>query len=88
MPFYIAMYDMHKTRVAKMHKLLSRYMFWLQNSVFEGELTEKQYKLLMDEALKIMNTKEDSLVFFKVRSALHTERIIYGVAKPEFSNII
>ncbi len=38
--YVIAVYDVGKRRVGKMLKLCRRYLNWIQNSVFEGEITE------------------------------------------------
>ena len=38
--YVIAMYDVGQIRVGKMLKLCRRYLNWIQNSVFEGEITE------------------------------------------------
>jgi CRISPR-associated protein Cas2 len=88
MAFYIAFYDVDKKRVAKMHKCFSKYLFWLQNSVFEGDLTDAQFNKLKAEIDKIMDTEVDSVGFFKVRASVFTERMIYGIPKPAFNNII
>jgi CRISPR-associated protein Cas2 len=48
--YVILVYDMGQKRVGKMLKLCRRYLNWIQNSVFEGELTEVQLKELLHEA--------------------------------------
>lgn len=40
MPFVIITYDIEETRVNKIRKILKKYLYWSQNSVFEGEITE------------------------------------------------
>jgi CRISPR-associated protein Cas2 len=48
--YVILVYDMDQKRVGKMLKLCRRYLNWIQNSVFEGELTEVKLKELILEA--------------------------------------
>ncbi|QZT37679.1 CRISPR-associated endonuclease Cas2 [Halosquirtibacter xylanolyticus] len=74
--YVILVYDMGEKRVAKMLKLCRRYLNWIQNSVFEGEISEGRLKKLKFEADEIMEDK-DSLIIFtsKVNHGLHKEVI-------------
>lgn len=47
--YYILVYDVNQKRVNKMLKLLRKYMNWVQNSVFEGELSDSQIEKLKHE---------------------------------------
>ena len=38
--YVILVYDIGEKRVGKMLKLCRKYLNWIQNSVFEGEITE------------------------------------------------
>lgn len=42
--FVILVYDVDQKRVAKVLKKCREYLFWVQNSVFEGELTEMKLR--------------------------------------------
>ena len=53
--YVIAVYDVGQKRVGKMLKLCRRYPNWIQNSVFEGELSELQLNSLKFEAETIMD---------------------------------
>lgn len=44
--YVILVYDCGEKRVAKMLKLCRKYLNWIQNSVFEGEITEVKLKEL------------------------------------------
>lgn len=79
--YVIAVYDMNVNRVAKMLKLSRRYLNWIQNSVFEGEITEVKLKEYRIEAKKIMDEREDSLIIFKSRSEKWLEKEIIGIDK-------
>ena len=65
--YVIAMYDVGEKRVGKMLKLLRRYLNWIQNSVFEGEITEVKLLELKYRAMMIMDEDVDSLIIFKTR---------------------
>ena len=63
--YVIAVYDVGSKRCGKMLKLCRRYLHWIQNSVFEGELTEIRLKTMIKEAEDIIDKRTDSLIIFK-----------------------
>jgi CRISPR-associated protein Cas2 len=75
--YIILVYDFGEKRVAKMLKLCRKYLNWIQNSVFEGELTEVQLKRLKSEADAFME-ESDSLVIFKSREQKWLEKEVIG----------
>ncbi len=76
--YVIAMYDVGQKRVGKMLKLCRRYLNWIQNSVFEGEITEVKLLELKHAALEIMNAEEDSLIIFQTRQEKWLHKEIVG----------
>ena len=78
--YVILVYDVDQKRTAKMLKLCRRYLSWIQNSVFEGEISEVQLKQLTSEARNLMDEK-DSLIFFKSRDEKWLEKEIIGDEK-------
>lgn len=74
---------MGQKRVGKMLKLCRRYLNWIQNSVFEGEISEVKLKSLLTEANKIMDKQEDSLIIFKSRQEKWLEKMVVGKEKNE-----
>lgn len=87
MPYYIAVYDVNQKRVGKMLKLFRRYLKWVQNSVFEGELTIAQHQQLQQEAKELMK-QEDSVIFYQLRDELYLDRIILGLERGEVSRFL
>lgn len=79
---------MGQKRVGKMLKLCRRYLNWIQNSVFEGELTEVQLKELLYEARQIMDEAEDSLILFKNRDQKWLDKQIVGVERQSTSDFL
>jgi CRISPR-associated protein Cas2 len=79
---------MGEKRVAKMLKLCRRYLNWIQNSVFEGELTEIQLKKLILEARELMQEDEDSLIIFSSRNARWLDKQVIGLEKNEIDNFL
>lgn len=85
--YVILVYDINQKRVNKMLKLCRRYLHWIQNSVFEGEITEVKLKELLSEANVIMEDA-DSLIIFKSRDNRWLEKQVHGNEKNKTDNII
>jgi len=86
--YVIAVYDIGEKRVGKMLKLCRRYLNWIQNSVFEGEITEVKLEELKLCSLKIMNAETDSLIIFKARQEKWLEKEIVGKELSKLDNML
>jgi len=86
--YLILVYDISEKRVGKMLKLCRKYLNWIQNSVFEGEITEVKLKELLFKAKGIMNLEEDSLIIFKSRNEKWLEKEVLGKEKNELDTFI
>lgn len=87
--YYIITYDISSPkRLPKMLKTMRRYLNWVQNSVFEGFLTEKQASELEERIKSIINKREDSIIFYILRNEEVFKRNVLGIEKNEISNII
>lgn len=85
--FIILVYDAKVERVQQFHKVCKKYLMWVQNSVFEGEISEAQYKMLVDELKDIIEDKEDSVLIYKFRTKKYYERESLGIQKPSHEDI-
>lgn len=86
--YVILVYDMGEKRVGKMLKLCRRYLHWIQNSVFEGEITELGLRELTHAAHEIMVLKEDSLIIFRSREERWLEKEIVGREKNSLDTFL
>lgn len=86
--YVILVYDIEEKRVAKMLKLCRRYLNWIQNSVFEGEITEVKLKELLRESKSIMDTAYDSMIIFKSREQKWLEKLVVGTEKNTLDNLL
>jgi CRISPR-associated protein Cas2 len=82
------MYDVNEKRVGKMLKHCRKYLHWIQNSVFEGEITEVKLTELKLKAKKIMDPETDSLIIFKTRQEKWLEKEIIGMERSNIDTII
>lgn len=86
--YVILVYDIGEKRVGKMLKLCRRYLNWIQNSVFEGEITEVKLKELKAQAKEIMDGEEDSLIIFKSREEKWLGKEIIGLERAPTDNFL
>lgn len=87
--YVILVYDIGQKRVGKMLKLCRKYLNWIQNSVFEGEITEIRLKELTLKAEKMMKKDEgDSLIIFSSRSIKFLDKQIIGQERSSVDNIL
>lgn len=86
--YVILVYDMGERRVVKMLKHCRKYLHWIQNSVFEGEITEVKLKELVLGAKKFMKEEEDSLIIFKSRNERWLEKEIIGQEKNDLGTFL
>lgn len=85
--YIILVYDIGQKRVGKMLKMCRRYLHWIQNSVFEGELSEVQLKQLKLDAQDIMKD-HDSLIIFTSRDERWLEKEVIGEERSSTDNFI
>ena len=74
-------YDINEERVNKVLKIGRRYLTWMQNSVLEGEITEAKLVKLKMELKKVIKEKEDSIIFYKLRTKKFFDRETMGREK-------
>jgi len=86
--YCILVYDMGEKRVGKMLKLCRRYLNWIQNSVFEGEITEYKLKELIVEAKDIMEEDYDSLIIFSSRNERWLDKQVIGQERNSLDNFL
>lgn len=86
--YVILVYDIGVERVGKMLKLCRRYLNWIQNSVFEGELSEVQLKELLHKAKEIMELDHDSIIVFKSRQERWLQKEVIGKEKNGLDNLL
>jgi CRISPR-associated protein Cas2 len=86
--YVIGVYDINVKRVAKVKKIFQRYMFWMQNSTFEGNLTKAQLRELKNELKLVTNPKEDHVIFYVIRNEDVLKKEVIGEQHNEISNIL
>ena len=86
--YYLIVYDVDVKRVNRLHKYLRKYLNWIQNSVFEGELGDADYVAVKKQISKIIEKDTDSVIIFKLRDKYSFEKEIVGRERNEITNVI
>ncbi len=86
--FVILVYDIKEKRVGKVLKICRKYLYWVQNSVFEGELTESKFEKLKIELKNLIEETEDSIIIYTSPVIWYSKREIIGKEKGGESLII
>ena len=84
----IAMYDVGEKRVGKVLKIFRKYLTWIQNSVFEGDITKSKLEKLKEELKQVIDKKYDSVVFFQMRSKQAYKKDFVGREFDPFDNFL
>ncbi len=74
--------------LSKTFKTCKKYLSHIQNSVFEGELSNSQIVKLQYELNDIIRRDKDSIILFKSRSDKWLEKEMWGIDTDKTSNFI
>lgn len=85
--YVVLVYDVRKQRVQKVMKICRKYLNHLQNSVFEGNITESKLTRLQGEIKNVIDVKTDSVCIFKMDSTRYISKEQIGVV-PRYEHII
>ncbi len=86
--YVIVVYDVNVDRVNRVKKFLRRYLTWIQNSVFEGEITPADLQEVKMGLKGIINEDEDMVVIYRLSSSKSLNREVMGVDKSGSEEII
>ena len=85
--YLIIVYDTEHDNCVKLHKLLKKHLFWNQNSVFEGNVTQSQF-VKIRKLLNEIRVENSHITLYHIESEklLHREQL--GEEKGNTSNIL
>jgi len=66
--YVVIVYDVNVSRVNRVKKFLRQHLHWVQNSVFEGEVTLAEFERIKAGILDLIDEDEDSVIIYKLRS--------------------
>lgn len=86
--YVIIVYDIEQQRVAKVCKYLRRYLHWVQNSSFEGNISEAQLEKVKLGLRKVIDPEYDSVYIYCLPDEKYMRKEILGIAKAPADNIL
>ena len=86
--YAIVVYDVGVQRVNKVKKILRMYMTWIQNSVFEGEITEAELMELKRKLREVIEKDSDAVHFYILKSEKYLKKETLGTPKAEPERIL
>ena len=86
--YIILVYDIQVERVAKVCKYLRQHLNWIQNSVFEGQLTKAQMARVKSGLAALTNPEYDSIIIYQLRDARWMNKEVMGVDKNPATNLL
>ncbi len=87
MVYVVAVYDVEADRTRLFLNFLRRYLMHVQNSVFEGELTEGDLEEIKRE-LESMLESGESVIVYRMSSEKYVSRTVYGEDPAEDSQFL
>lgn len=79
--YVILAYDVNAKRVSKVMKICKKYLYRVQNSVFEGYITESKLAHLKKELENKIDTGNDSILIYRMDSTRFIQKEQLGVAE-------
>mgnify|MGYP001117787390 CR=1 FL=1 len=79
--YVIVAYDIGVDRLDGVRQVLKQYLNWIQNSAFEGELSEGKLEELRLKVKEMIAPEVDSVVFFKISNPTWVSKVILGREK-------
>lgn len=86
--YVLLVYDVEVKRVTKVHKFLKRHLHWVQNSVFEGELTDAQIEAVKVGLKRLLSDETDSVLLYTAREQRWLAREVMGRERSEVTNLL
>ncbi len=86
--YVVVVYDVDVKRVSKVCKCLRQWLNWVQNSVFEGEVTPATLRQIKVAVSALIQEEQDSVLFYEIPSGTKWERAVMGIEKLGTGNIL
>jgi CRISPR-associated protein Cas2 len=81
-------YDAAPKRGAKLLKYLRQHLIWVQNSVFEGEVTESEMEIIKKGIKEIINLQKDSVIYYTFDSQNYHDRGVIGIERNDIETFV
>ena len=86
--YVIIVYDVGQRRVSKVCKFLRTVLQWIQNSVFEGELTQSQLERVRTQLCELVAEEKDSVLIYTISAEKWVGREAIGIEKNKRTTLL
>lgn len=86
--YAILVYDIAIDRIDTVRITAKQYLNWIQNSVFEGEISIANLAELKSKITALIDISIDSVLIFTVNNPKWMEKTVIGVNKNDINNIL
>jgi CRISPR-associated protein Cas2 len=86
--YVIVVYDVAVERLDRVRKVLKQYLNWVQNSAFEGELTEGKFEELAMNIRDVIDERVDSVLCYCLSNAKWLDKKVIGIEKSKVTYVV
>ncbi|MEM4312121.1 MAG: CRISPR-associated endonuclease Cas2 [Nitrososphaerales archaeon] len=86
--YVIIIYDVEVERLNKVRQILREYLNWVQNSAFEGEISEGKLEEIRLRLKKVIDEGSDSILIYTIPNKDWVSKKIWGIEKGETTTVI
>ncbi|MEW6723156.1 MAG: CRISPR-associated endonuclease Cas2 [Candidatus Micrarchaeota archaeon] len=81
--YFIIAYDVSVERVNKVKSYLRTQLTWVQNSLFEGELSESRQMEVFNTLKRLIDPSSDTITIYALPTKNSLERTDMGIKKGD-----
>lgn len=86
--YVIVVYDVEADRTREPRKYLRQHLNHVQNSVFEGQVTESNAENIESKIEEFVQDSSESIIMYKLWSDEYMDRTVYGDDPAEDSQFL
>lgn len=86
--YVIIVYDVGVERIDAVRHILKKYLTWIQNSAFEGEITMGKLEEVRILIASVMDKEKDSIVVYSIDNPAWIEKTTWGRDKGTTDNVL
>ncbi|MEP0826489.1 MAG: CRISPR-associated endonuclease Cas2 [Nitrososphaera sp.] len=84
----IIVYDVGVERIDAVRHILKKYLTWIQNSAFEGEITMGKLEEVRILIASVIDKEKDSVVVYSINNPAWLEKTTWGRDKGTTDNVL
>ena len=84
----VIVYDIEVERIDSVRHILKQYLTWIQNSAFEGEITQGLLDELRLKVSSVIEKNKDSVIVYTINNPTWLNKLTWGREKADTDNIL